>query len=60
MSTDVTYPNECCADLDNREAPESPEGAPEGAYFTRCKVCGCRHFEIEVDPVKLGLKIVDM
>lgn len=60
MSSDVTYPNECCNDLDNRTEPEYVEGASDGAFFTRCKACGCRHFEVEVDPVKLGVKIVEM
>lgn len=22
----------------------------------KCKVCGCRHFELTVDPIELGIK----
>lgn len=47
---------ECCAEAANRTEPEAVEGHPEGDLLVeRCKVCGCRHFELSVDTGKLGL-----
>ena len=46
------YP--CCADRSNRVL-QPPEREDE--KFERCGVCNRRHFEITVDPVKIGLKV---
>lgn len=43
-------PNVCCRDLGNRGEAERLSG---DLSFTRCLVCGCRHFELVVDPVDM-------
>lgn len=46
--------NLCCQYESNRTAPEvNPENT--NFSFTTCKECGCRHFELVVDPLKLGV-----
>lgn len=56
MSTDDDI-KDCCADLNNRgETDESDQPSPMGDLtISTCQVCGCRHFELTVDPGKLGL-----
>lgn len=51
--------NLCCEDPANREAgpgPRGMEGAPSEVTVTHCTVCECRHYEVEVDPLHLGVK----
>ncbi len=48
--TGQVYPNECCNDPGNHEVSE----AGEGLTVSVCRVCGCRHFELVVDPVEVG------
>jgi hypothetical protein len=48
----MTYPNECCNDPEQRE--EKRLG--DSVVVSVCKVCGCRHFELAVDPGSLGLR----
>ena len=43
----------CCIDKANLLPPE-PTGV-EGEVFRRCKVCGCRHFKMQVDTGELGI-----
>jgi hypothetical protein len=48
----------CCQDNDNLEVVErrAVQGsAPADLVVRKCKVCGCRHFELTIDPGKLGL-----
>jgi hypothetical protein len=42
----------CCEDLTKREVV--PSDQPD-VTITRCTVCGCRHFELSVDPGALGV-----
>lgn len=51
--TDVDR-HECCEDPSNRSEPRKVEGK-EDLTVAVCK-CGRRHFELAVDPAKLGLK----
>ena len=44
---------ECCRDPQNLQP--APEFEKPGLSVRRCKVCGCRHFELSVEPGKLGL-----
>lgn len=46
-------PNACCQDTANRGPTE--QVSPE-LSFTRCGVCGRRHFELELDPGALGVE----
>lgn len=46
--------NECCKDPKNLESYDEPTApADENLVVTKCAVCGCRHFELTVDPLKL-------
>ena len=27
--------------------------------FRRCQVCNCRHLELTVDPLKMGVRVLD-
>jgi len=52
--------NDCCKNPDNLYRRENdPEEAPS-EIIKRCKVCGARHFELTVDPGRLGLKGTDI
>lgn len=44
----------CCAAPENLTEPEPVEGR-EGLTVQFCKVCGRRHFELTVDPGRLGI-----
>lgn len=44
---------ECCQKIENREP--QPSDKPDLTIF-KCKFCGCRHFELSVDPGNLGIK----
>lgn len=41
-------PNACCNDPENL-LPHREPNRPEGEAV-KCRVCGCRHFELSVDP----------
>lgn len=43
---------ECCQDPANLEEQES--GKPD-LTLRVCRMCGCRHFELTVDPGKFGV-----
>lgn len=45
----------CCANLENRTEPEMVEGH-DNLSLTRCKQCGRRHFELEVEPGMIGVQ----
>jgi hypothetical protein len=45
---------DCCKDPANRTEAEQ---LPNGATLQKCTVCGCRHFELAVDPVQVGVKL---
>jgi hypothetical protein len=47
--------NPCCENLENRSEPERDPERPD-LTVTRCLVCGRRHFELEVDPLVVGVK----
>lgn len=49
--------NECCQDMANRGTAER---VSEDLSFTRCLVCGARHFELVVDPSDLIVEEVDL
>jgi hypothetical protein len=46
-------PNMCCAVSDNLELQTSEK--PD-LIVRKCRICGLRHFELSIDPIKLGLK----
>ncbi len=57
--------NACCADRANLEVKDGPRkvlgthmGIPSKATATLrvCKVCGRKHHELNVDPVRIGVK----
>ena len=41
----------CCQRMDNL----ATERKAKDLVVKTCQVCGCRHFELEVDPAKLGV-----
>lgn len=43
--------NECCKKEENLEVKEQTKDT----VIRVCKECGLRHFELSVDPAKLGL-----
>lgn len=51
--------NYCCANPENRAEGAGPRGLdappPADVTVTHCTVCGCRHFEVTVDPGQLGV-----
>ena len=42
---------DCCKDPENLELTQ----VNTDLLVNVCKVCGCRHFELTVDPGKLGM-----
>jgi len=44
---------ECCKNPDNLEAQASDKPELE---ILKCKVCGCRHFGLTLEPGLIGLK----
>ena len=46
----------CCEKPENRTAPEPAAERPD-LTVAYCIVCGRRHFELTVDPAKIGVKI---
>lgn len=52
------FVNVCCADPGNREDGPGPRGGetPDDMTVTHCRVCDCRHFEVTVDPVLIGVE----
>lgn len=45
---------ECCRVEENLEVREQSQDR----VLRVCRVCGRRHFEMSVDPIKVGLKIL--
>jgi hypothetical protein len=43
---------ECCKLIENLELQQNDK--PD-LTIQKCKVCGCRHFEVTLDPGSLGL-----
>jgi len=43
---------ECCQKVESLEL--QPSDKPD-LEIRKCKICGCRHLELSVDPGKLGL-----
>lgn len=43
---------ECCQNLDNLY--EVPDDRPK-VKINKCRVCGCRHIEVVVEPGELGV-----
>jgi hypothetical protein len=52
-------PRPCCREKANREPyPLSPDPKRTGKWSAqKCKVCGLRHFELEVDPLNFRLPL---
>jgi hypothetical protein len=48
---------ECCQNPENLEV--QPSEKPE-LIIRKCSVCGCRHFELSMDPGIIGLKGVNL
>lgn len=46
----------CCAIIEDRVPWETDEELPPDLVVTVCSTCGCRHFELTVDPGALGLR----
>lgn len=49
----------CCQQEENLLPYEEPT-APPDAEVKKCKVCGCRHFVVTMDPGKLGVQGVQL
>ena len=45
--------NECCRDEKNLSETVQER---KDLVYRRCGVCGCRHFELTVDPGELGVQ----
>jgi hypothetical protein len=43
----------CCQAVENRDIRDSER---PGLALEVCRVCGCRHFELSLDPGVLGLQ----
>jgi len=43
--------NDCCHDMKSRGPVEK---VSDDLSFTRCQVCGARHFELKIDPAELA------
>lgn len=55
MSIVVTgEPKPCCLEPGNLE--NVPDERPD-ITVNVCRECGCRHIELSVDPVELGVKV---
>ena len=51
-------PHECCRTPGNVPlVPDHPDARPERGCVVRvCRVCGARHFEVNAEPGRLGLR----
>lgn len=47
---------ECCKDEKNL----IPHQERPDLIIRKCVVCGCRHFELGVDPIPLGIKLAPL
>ena len=43
----------CCRDAANRERERDPAS---GEVFQVCRVCGCRHFGVVIEPMRIGVR----
>lgn len=50
---------ECCKDLSNRSAVTTPNPETPDLSQTTCTVCGCRHFELTVDPGTFEVELTE-
>ena len=50
-------PNACCNQAENLR-PHTEAGMLDGSNVTavKCQVCGCRHFELSVDPCEIVVR----
>jgi hypothetical protein len=56
-------PNECCNDPKNIRPGAGPRGSVglhEDETVEHCIVCHCRHYELSVDPLEIGLTFGDI
>lgn len=44
---------DCCKDLTKREERRESEDL----MVSVCQACGCRHFELTVDPAVIGIRV---
>lgn len=44
---------DCCKDEKNL-GPVEPQG--KDLTFRRCQVCKCRHFVLDLDPMRIGMR----
>lgn len=49
--SDERRPNDCCNDRANFDEVVQ---LADDLCFEKCKECGCRHFELTVDPMTIG------
>lgn len=49
----------CCEDLANRSEPETPNPDKPELTVTTC-VCGARHFELDIDPIAVGVEVTPL
>jgi hypothetical protein len=47
----------CCEDLENRFTPARENAGRKDLTITMCSVCGCKHYELEVDAGVYNLKM---
>ena len=47
---------ECCTKTENLVPEKLEEGVPDSVTMRRCKVCKCRHFEMDAAPGFIGLQ----
>jgi hypothetical protein len=52
----MTQVNDCCKQPHNLIAKKERQDL----VIRVCSVCGRRHFELTVDPIKLGIKLAPM
>lgn len=57
-------PNECCNDPANIQPGAGPRGLQgalhEDESVVHCTVCHCRHYDLAVDPLEIGLIFGDI
>lgn len=48
---------ECCQKEENLELQPKDKA---DLIIWKCKICGCRHFELTIDPGRIGLKGIEL
>jgi len=51
---------DCCKNKSNLYRRENDPEEKNGVVIMRCRVCECRHFELNVDPLHLNRKGVTL